>query len=186
MPSILDPPERRRFVSIDLPLQISNVAFQTGSISLDFPWRDLKNPSGIAESLNHTVFRISADFSPELIQRIINLLSLKDGWDGKGSKAINPAVIADAVDLIRRLSSRTDYKEPFIAPTFEGFVQIEWSSRNRLLDYEADENGWSIAGTDIEPGNRRDYYNEECGRKDFDALEKFYAWFAGVEMLWPL
>src|SRR6516162_4845129 len=144
--SLLQPQKRQYIDYRELPSQISNAAFQTGSISFSASGRDLVNPARISDSIHNAVIEISIGLSRSLIQKTVELSQLKNGWDGENAEAVKTYILADALDLVRRLSYRSDYTEPFLVPTFDGFVQIEWYSKKRLLEFQAVENGWLVAG----------------------------------------
>jgi len=125
--------------------------------------------------------------SPQLRQRIREFADLKMNWDGEGAKPVRPSVLADAIGVLWHLAVHCgDFRDPFLAPTFDGFVQIEWHSDKRSLDIEATSEGWCVVGTLLGKDGARHYYTEECGRSDFDRLRGYYEWFVGVELLWPL
>lgn len=141
---------------------------------------------GIADAVNHIVVGRSAELSPSLRQRIAQLSQLDESWDGEGAKAIKSYVLADVIEALRRFTLQpVPFREPFLAPTFDGFVQLEWHDKKRLLDIEVTDQGWSLVGTMVGNDGSRHYFTAECERSDFQQLEKFYEWFAGSELLWP-
>jgi hypothetical protein len=77
------------------------------------------------------------------------------------------------------------FRLPFIAPTFDGFIQLEWHDKHRLLEFEGSDTGWSVTGAESIPGSSRKYYSAECGRTDLPKLQTFYDWFVGTELIWP-
>ena len=144
------------------------------------------SPTGIADSVNRIVISRSASLSPSLRQRVGELSDLKQNWDGEFAKPVKAPVLGDAVEFLRRLTLRTsDFREPFLAPTFDGFVQIEWHDRKRSLEIEAVGRGWSVVGVLISNDGNRLYFDAECERSHFEQLEKFYEWFVGNELIWP-
>lgn len=143
-------------------------------------------PTGIADSVNRIVIGRSATLSPTLRQRVGELSDLKTNWDGETAKAVKAPVLGDSVEFLRRLAQRTNtFREPFLAPTFDGFIQIEWHDKRRSLEIEAVILGWSIVGSLTGKGNSRLYFEAECERSDFEQLGKFYEWFVGNELIWP-
>lgn len=144
-------------------------------------------PTGISESVNRIVVGRSAALSPSLRQRIGELSDLSAHWDGETAKPVKAPILGDVVEVLRRLTQRTNnFREPFLAPTFDGFVQIEWHNQKHSLEIEAVGHGWSVVGSMTAAADgKRLYFSAECERSDFEQLEKFYEWFVGNELLWP-
>lgn len=61
-----------------------------------------------------------------------SLLGLKPGWDSYKAKAINPACVNAAVDLLGKLPQHM--KMPAVVPMSNGGVQLEWHTRNYELE----------------------------------------------------
>ena len=127
----------------------------------------------------------SASLSPSLRRRVEELSELKPNWDGEGAKPVKASVLDEMLELLRRLARHVPFREPFLAPTFDGSVQMEWHDRQRSLEIEAVSSGWSVVGSVAGKGDARLYFEAECQRSDFDRLEKFYDWFVGNEPIWP-
>jgi hypothetical protein len=143
-------------------------------------------PTGIADSVNRIVIGRSTPLSHSLRQRVGELSDLKPNWDGEKAKPIRAPVLGDVVEFLRRLAQHTStLREPFLAPTFDGFVQIEWHDKKRSLEMEAVSMSWAVVGSLNGKDNKRLYFEAECERSDFDQLEKFYEWFVGNELIWP-
>ena len=143
-------------------------------------------PTGIADSVNQIAVVRSATLPSALRQRIAELSALNPNWDDAGARAVKSYVLADVVEALKRFAQRTsDFREPFLAPTFDGFVQMEWHDKKRSLEIEAIEQGWSAIGTMVGNDGKRHYFTIECERSNFERLEKFYEWFVGIELLWP-
>ncbi len=143
-------------------------------------------PAGIADSVNRIVIGRSATLSPALRQRVGQLSDLENNWDGEAAKPVKAPVLGDAVEFLRRLTQQTNsLREPFLAPTFDGFIQIEWHDKKRSLEIEAVSMGWSAVGSLTGKDNQRLYFEGECDRSDFEQLVKFYEWFVGNELIWP-
>ncbi len=155
------------------------------SAHFNYGVRGLK-PVGIAESVKEIAFDSSSALSAQLRHRVGELANLKANWDGEGARPVKPHVLADAVETLKRLSLQTSvFREPFLAPTFDGFVQIEWHEEQRRLDLEAVEKGWSAVGTMVGSEDQRHYYTAEFERNDIAQLVKFYQWLLGDELIWP-
>jgi hypothetical protein len=143
-------------------------------------------PMGIAAYLAQIVIGRSAHLSPSLRQRIVELSDLRPNWDGEKAKVIKSHVLADVIEVLMRFARRAEsFREPFLAPTFEGFVQMEWHDKRRSLEIEAVNHGWSLVGTTIGQEGKRDYFTAACERSGFQELETFYGWFLGAELIWP-
>jgi hypothetical protein len=140
----------------------------------------------ITESVKRTAVETAASLSTQLRQRINELLALEPNWDGENAKPVKPHVIADVAETLKRLSQHTDeFREPFLAPTFDGSVQMEWHENNRSLDIEAVDKGWSAVGTEIGPEGKRHYHTAEFERNDFARFTSFYQWLSDNELIWP-
>lgn len=144
------------------------------------------SPPTIAESVQRTVVETAASLSIQLRQKINELAALESNWDGEQAKPVKPHVLADVVETLKRLGQQTDvFREPFLAPTFDGFVQMEWREDKRCLDIEAVETGWSAVGTMIGSDGQRVYFTAEFERNDFAQVVNFYQWLYGSELIWP-
>ena len=125
--------------------------------------------------------------SRKLSQRLMELSALKFGWDGENAAASKPEAVAHTVGLILILQSAlSEFKEPFVVPTISGFMQLEWHSGQRVLEFEATANGWSIIGYETKPRGERVYHEADTARFDVDKLLAAYHWFTGLELLWPI
>ena len=143
-------------------------------------------PTGIADSVNRIMIGRSATLSPSLRQRVGELSDLEQNWDGEAAKPVKAPVLGDTVEFLRRLFQQTSIlREPFLVPTFDGLIQIEWHDKKRSLEIEAVSMGWSVVGSLTNKDNHRLYFEAECERSDFEQLTKFYEWFVGNELIWP-
>jgi hypothetical protein len=141
----------------------------------------------IADSVKRTALEAASSFSAQLRRKINELVALGTNWDGENAKPVKLDVLADTIETLKRLRQRTDkFREPFLAPTFDGFVQMEWHENNRSLDIEAVEKGWSVVGTEIGPDGQPNYHSAEFERNNFALLLNCYKWFCGDELIWPL
>ena len=142
--------------------------------------------AGISQSIDQIVVDRVADLSVSLRQRIEEISRLPRNWDGEGAGTIKSYVLADVVETLIQFEQRIGcFKEPFIAPTRDGFVQMEWHGNRRSLEIEAVAEGWVLVGTLIDVNNKRQYLAGECERSDFAKLEAFYHWYVGEEWIWP-
>jgi hypothetical protein len=140
---------------------------------------------GLADTVKHDVPGSIVGLSAKLRQRIKELSELPDGWDGDRAKPMKTVVLSDVVMVLKWLAEQPSYNEPFLVPTFDGLVQMEWHGEKRLLEIEAVEEGWAVGGTEIGTDRQRTYFDADCGRQDFEKLRTFYDWFSGQELIWP-
>ncbi|MGA2865585.1 MAG: hypothetical protein ABSF95_14015 [Verrucomicrobiota bacterium] len=147
----------------------------------------LRDSVGFAEALKRIIPDRSSHLTPQLRQRIKELSDLKENWDGEGAAAVKAHILADVIEVLKRLAHRAPgFREPFLAPTFGGFVQIEWHDPRRSLEIEAVGEGWAVVGAMNSAQGQRLYFASECSRGDFKQLERFYDWFLGRdELIWP-
>src|SRR5882672_1856446 len=146
----------------------------------------LKEAPGIADAIRNIVHERSANLSAGARERIKELLELPDNWDGEGSSAVRMHALADVIEVLKRLARKPGrVSDPFLAPTFDGLVQIEWHGAKRSLEIEVVREGWSIVGTMQGVDANRHYFVGTCERSDFAKLEEFYDWFLGAELIWP-
>ncbi|HXP61238.1 MAG TPA: hypothetical protein VN829_12150, partial [Dongiaceae bacterium] len=101
---------------------------------------------------------IKLELSPQTGQKMKELAKLGERWDGKNAQPIKMDALADASEVLIRLARRSDYREPFLAPTFDGFIQIEWHDHKRSLEIEAVTQGWSVVGTVTGTEGKRQYF----------------------------
>ena len=73
-------------------------------------------------------------------QAILNFRALSNDWDGAGSPPVAPAVVATAIEVLRRFGTVV---EPMshASPVPGGGVQLEWYLRDRYLEIEVLPNG---------------------------------------------
>ena len=151
-----------------------------------YDWSSRKETTGFTDAISRIVVDRSTDLPPSLRARIQELSELPENWDGEGAKVVKIHVLADIVEVLRRFSQELgNLDAAFLAPTFEGFVQIEWHGPKRSLEIEAVSGGWSVVGTLHRVGGGHSYLLGECSRSDFLKLQEFYEWLLGIELIWP-
>ena len=165
---------------------VESVPHAQPSFVLRFEFRMPKEPS-LTESMAEHVRSAVLPFSSQIKRKVDDLFALKKGWDGATAEPIKLSALADAVDLIGRLRQGfPSMAEPFISPTYDGNVQLDWHNEKRALEFQTTESGWLVAGS-MTDDNGRHYYEAECRRADFERIENFYRWFAAdSELIWPL
>src|SRR5260370_5898720 len=142
--------------------------YSTASLGLTAP------TLGFADIVKYIVADQAVSLSASLGKSIKELSELTDGWDGGRAKPIRVDVLNDVVQFLKRLAQEPFYREPFIVPTFDGLVQMEWRGEKRLLEIEAAKEGWTIGGTLIRNDRQREDFEANCGRQDFQKLKTFY------------
>ena len=73
---------------------------------------------------------------PEARTRISGLACLKPGWDSYGADPIAPESIAAALKLLNE-AERRQLPSPWVCPTPDGGVQLEWWVGSRGFEVEA-------------------------------------------------
>ena len=140
----------------------------------------------LVEYVKESVVKSSESLSPPLARRVAELAALQANWDGEGAEAVKPHVLADSVDFIKQLNHKSaGFQEPFLAPLYTGFIQLEWHSAKRSLELEATDGDWAAVGTEIAVTGERQYFTADCKRNNVERLKTFYDWVAGDELVWP-
>jgi hypothetical protein len=117
----------------------------------------------------------------------VEVAALEDGWDGENAVRPRPEALASALGAILALDAALpEFEEPFVAPTIDGLIQLEWHTDRRALEFEATDEGWSVVGTETAPRGERVYHQTDASRLDIDKLLAAFRWFAGPELPWPL
>lgn len=62
----------------------------------------------------------------EVVEKIQGLSELKDGWDGSGAPAIDPACIAGACAFVLDHENNYLAEDGWVYPTTNGGVAFEW------------------------------------------------------------
>lgn len=60
-----------------------------------------------------------------------SIIELKDNWNGYGAKSFNKSFVERCRNIIKGLD-----KEPFIAPTANNTIQLEYENENGYLEFE--------------------------------------------------
>ena len=76
------------------------------------------------------------------IERIKKMAQFKDNWNGYGSKAFSPSVIARALLLIEGMEP-----PPLVSPTGRDSIQFEWVNKELYLEMEIFSDGIKIYNT---------------------------------------
>jgi len=159
------------------------------------PWTGLSSHFGtqtalgrqtLADSALETILAEARLVSFRFEKRIQDLWVLPTDWDGEGAVAIGQDVLAKAVHIVRQLQTKTGarFVEPFVSPTYDGFVQLDWTSDLRLLEAQLVAGGVQFVGTEISLRGERDYFSGDA-RDVPEAIWQAYRWFCGSEPVWP-
>jgi len=136
----------------------------------------------------HNLFTTQVkSLSPRFGQRITQIANMPDDWDSEGARAVDVDLVANAYGIILLFKTvfASDFREPFVAPTFQGSVLIEWRNSKRSLEIEAAQDGWSVVGTSAPQRGEKLYHEVQLPRSNLRTLIDCYKWFVGAEMLWP-
>ena len=125
------------------------------------------------------------NLSPIMSAKLHELAALKPGWDEEGALPIGAKAIEETAIVIARLSSACDFQNPQLVPTFDGFLQVEWHSPARSLEFEFTPKGWSVLGVDSVNSPSPKYYKAATPFRMTEALEPFYVWFTTPGLTWP-
>ena len=130
-------------------------------------------------------FRTAEHLDPRE-KRFVYLSTLETGWDGHAARAPDSAPINEARKLVTRLAStRSDFKEPAIVPTFNGSIQLEWHSAKRSLEFEFAGRTWDVLGVDNAKAMNPEFHEETISVETPEFLESFYSWFSKDLPEWP-
>lgn len=124
--------------------------------------------------------------SASLRARLQHLKTLTAGWDGDDATPVSSAAIAEAEGVLESLaSSFLNFKEPVLVPKYDGYVQLEWHSSHRTLEFELLESRWEVMGS-TRHGAETSYLTGCVAVGDLSALEQCYRWWAEGRLVWPL
>jgi hypothetical protein len=144
-------------------------------------------PISFSESLRVLYLNETFNLSASLHHRVAEFLGLKSGWDGENAKPLKPEVLAGAIGLLVFLKTSLHlFTEPFLAPTIDGFIVMEWHNDKRTLEFEATEAGWSIVGSQDSSNGEKIYHVADVDRGEITKLTAAFGWFDGTELLWPI
>lgn len=123
---------------------------------------------------------------PDSVSRRLNeLRSLKDNWDGEGASPAKPEAYARVTGVLIWLSHVvSDFRFPFIAPTVNGYAQLEWHGKKRELEVEATDEGWSLLGTDFQ-AQGPEYHEKQLEFTEQSKILAAYHWLTKDDTPWP-
>lgn len=128
-----------------------------------------------------------------LLAKVAELERLPKGWDSRGTaRAPLPVSLFACVTACQRLAEwslqswQSSFQEPFLAPNFDGCVQMEWNSPERALEIEAGEDRWLIAGAVKPRVGDPEFFEGEALLQEDSAVTLCYQWFKGLRGGWPL
>lgn len=80
------------------------------------------------------------DWLPQTEIALQELLELPANWDSYGARTIRAEVVAEAVDLLRKIVL-PGTPQPAVVPTVRGGVQLEWHTGGHDLELEFEHPG---------------------------------------------
>jgi len=139
----------------------------------------------LSSSFSALLLALAMRISPEVAAKARELLSLDAGWDGEDAKPVRAEALARVIMVLGILKrARAGFVPPFIAPTFEGSVLLDWVGPSRTLELEPKGTGWSVVGTVTSRSSKKEYLSAYCDQ-DETRLLRYYEWFRDELLLWP-
>lgn len=118
-------------------------------------------PEAICQSTVTTITKFSQDQHPSRTERLLRELyryaSLRDGWDGDGSKAPQYRHVSAANQLIRELP---DHLKPAPMISHDGTLGLYWDTRSTYADLEFEDASHASLYVRDKTGSRPDHYEE--------------------------
>jgi hypothetical protein len=137
--------------------------------------RQLRNGfSGTRSDALDTQFidiRSSEPWLPDLWSQFAKALALRDGWDGPRSKAVHRPLVYLVERVLRdSLVEIPNPRLPFVVPSAEGGLQIEWHRSDMELEVYFGPNGEISAAFEDHSGGL------EIERRGSEALDLLFRW----------
>lgn len=159
------------FIIIDLP------PFQESEVP--------KDRITLSDSVSEIILQAAWGLPSSLRKRIEELSKLPADWDGEGALPVRRDILAKATHFIKYIQTEAQrFIEPFVAPTFDGFVQVEWCSEHRSLEVEFSPDGLSVVGGE-DSGADKEYHSAESTLQEVTFVARCYNWVIGNERIWP-
>jgi hypothetical protein len=141
--------------------------------------------SALSDALAAIIRTAALSLPIKLRKRIEQLSALQANWDSAGASAIRRDVLARVIHVLKAVHIRSEsFVEPFISPTFDGLVQLEWRRGQRLLEIEFAPKGLSVVGGEGTEENM-EYHTTETTSDDIEFIARCYNWLTGNEHVWP-
>jgi hypothetical protein len=109
------------------------------------PGRDLLSGPGVERTIAYKVpgggvltVRYGDELPPwfpSVMQRLLQLLALRSGWEGKAARAVHPRCAQNALNLLFNVLDESA-PAPSIVPTFDGYLQMEWHCKGVDIEIE--------------------------------------------------
>jgi hypothetical protein len=163
----------------------------------------LSNEPSFSKSFDLLLVSLSERISPGLVKKIKELISLDKGWDGENAQPVRGEALARALLLLRMLKqAHPGFVIPFIAPTFDGYVLLDWARPRRSLEVQTERLytrkdfplggsvfrrkfvGWSLVGTQTSNSGKKEYFTAETDEQESD-ITRYYEWFQDDHLIWP-
>ena len=121
---------------------------------------------------------VDSSWEAEAMQAVLALRDLPEGWDRSRSKKPTTVAINTALDYIDQVAHLGFYavRTPFVAPMFDGGVQLEWDHGGRHLEVELLPDGTARYLT-TDAGKIQE---GELGTFRFPDLKSLFGWLAAT------
>ena len=83
--------------------------------------------------------------------RFQELLELDENWNGYGEKPVHRTAVKRALDVLEAVG--TDGPAPWVVPTFEGGLQLEWTCNDHEIEVEIPPEGMASVLI-VDPNNK--------------------------------
>jgi hypothetical protein len=120
-------PSRRSFQSVHW---FDRTAHTSTASSVEEP------PSSAAASTDEVTTR----WLEPVVERLIHLLQLQDGWNGPGSLSVDRGVAIKTVEVLGQIATGST-RPPSISPGADGSLQLAWYAREFELEIDVPRAG---------------------------------------------
>lgn len=114
---------------------------------------------------------------PSALDKMSSLANLPEGWDGRGSRTIQPASVETMVRVLLIVDEES-MPAPHISPISGGALQIEWSHGGRDLEIATRSDG-SIQYVKTQNGAEDEMEDGSLSPSNEDQLRHLVRWLAG-------
>lgn len=121
---------------------------------------------------------VDSSWEAEAMQAVLALKDLPEGWDRSRSKKPTILTINAALEYIGHVARLGfyDVRAPFVAPMFDGGVQLEWDHGGRHLEIELLPDGTARYLTT----DASEIHEGELGTFRFPDLKSLFGWLAAT------
>jgi len=115
-----------------------------------------------------------APWVPSILDKMSSLADLPEGWDGCGSRAIQPLSIETMLRVLRVIDSEAG-PAPHMSPISGGALQIEWSHGDRDLEIATRSDG-SLQYVKTQDGAEDEMEDGSLSSSDEEKLRHLMRW----------